>query len=170
MSIPLVNRESKIFDPRDASTSSYGCELLDCSVARRGNDWWMVLAGQPNGYGATDLFSANLPAGSRLSATGWKPLRNAAGELVPLASRDRSEPWDGKGGRHCPSYVEGCARRLSRTCNGLGPRCLPTLRKWFERLSIPNSQKLFSRYLQRQSPDETPTSSCRSASARALWR
>src|SRR5437868_2361617 len=90
MSIPFVSKESKIFDPRDASTPSYGCELLDCSVARRGNDWWMVLAGQPNGHGATDLFSANLPRGSRLSATGWKPLRNAAGELVPLARRDRS--------------------------------------------------------------------------------
>lgn len=67
----------------------------------------MVLAGKPNGHGVTDLFSANLPQGARLSATGWKPLRNAAGQLVPLTRRDRSEPWDGKGGRHCPSYVKG---------------------------------------------------------------
>jgi hypothetical protein len=107
MSESLVIRESKIFDPRDASTPSFGCELLDPSVARRGDGWWMVLAGQPNGHGATDLFGASLPQGASLSATGWKPIRNAAGDLVPLAGRDRSSPWDGKGGRHSPSYVKG---------------------------------------------------------------
>ena len=26
---------------------------------------------------------------------------------MPLAGRGRSEPWDGKGGRHCPSWVKG---------------------------------------------------------------
>jgi hypothetical protein len=107
MSESLVIRESKIFDPRDASTPSFGCELLDPSVARRGDGWWMVLAGQPNGHGATDLFGASLPQGASLSATGWKPIRNAAGDLVPLAGRDRSSPWEGKGGRHSPSYVKG---------------------------------------------------------------
>lgn len=67
----------------------------------------MVLAGQPNGRGSTDLFSANLPPGESLTAVGWKPARNAAGELAPLAGRDTSAGWDGKGGRHCPSYVRG---------------------------------------------------------------
>ncbi len=67
----------------------------------------MVLAGQANGRGSTDLFSANLPRGESLAAAGWKPLRNAAGELEPLAPGNRSAPWDGKGGRHCPSYVTG---------------------------------------------------------------
>ena len=27
--------------------------------------------------------------------------------LTPLAGRSRSHAWDGNGGRHCPSYVEG---------------------------------------------------------------
>lgn len=54
----------------------------------------MILAGQPEGHGATDLFSASLPRGESLSATGWKPIRNAAGELVPPAERGlcRAQP------------------------------------------------------------------------------
>lgn len=100
-------RESKIFDPRDPLTSAFGSDLLDASVARRGDDWWMILAGQPGGDGATDLYSAELPKGAYLSAENWKPLRDAAGELAPLAARRRSALWDGRGGRHCPSYVRG---------------------------------------------------------------
>ena len=99
--------ESKIFDPRDPLTAAYGSDLLDASVTRRGEDWWMVLAGQAGGYGATDLYSASLPHGAALSAAGWKPLRDSAGALMPLQARGRSAPWDGKGGRHCPSYVLG---------------------------------------------------------------
>jgi len=102
-----VLRVSKIFDPRDPSTAAHGSDLLDASVTKRGNGWWMVLAGQSGGYGATDLFSAKLPAGTSLSAAGWKPLRDSTGQLVPLSARDRSAQWDGKGGRHCPSYVKG---------------------------------------------------------------
>jgi hypothetical protein len=100
-------REYKIFDPHDASTAAYGSDLLDASVTKRGEEWWMVLAGQSGGYGATDLFSANLPHGSALSSVGWTPLRDGAGQLAPLCARSRSTPWDGKGGRHCPSYVKG---------------------------------------------------------------
>lgn len=103
----FVTRESKIFDPRDPSSAAYGCELLDASVIQKSDGWWMVLAGQPKGHGATDLFSANLPQGASLSAAGWKPLRNAVGELLPLAGRRRSGLWDGNGGRHCPSCVMG---------------------------------------------------------------
>jgi hypothetical protein len=33
--------------------------------------------------------------------------RDAAGELAPVAERNSSRAWDGKGGRHCPSYVKG---------------------------------------------------------------
>jgi hypothetical protein len=104
---PRVLREWKIFDARDPSAAAYGSDLLDASVVRREEGWWMVLAGQPGGYGATDLFSASLPQGASLSHPGWKPTRNAAGELAPLSGRDASAPWDGKGGRHCPSYVKG---------------------------------------------------------------
>src|SRR3974390_3020478 len=102
-----VLQKSKIFDPRDAATAAYGNDLLDASVTKRGEEWWMVLAGQAGGSGATDLYSAKLPKGAPLSAAGWKPFRDDAGQLVPLSARLKSVPWDGRGGRHCPSYVKG---------------------------------------------------------------
>lgn len=48
-------KEWKIFDPRDPLTPAYGSDLVDASVTKRTEGWWMVLAGQPGGYGATDL-------------------------------------------------------------------------------------------------------------------
>lgn len=102
-----VLKQSKIFDPRDPLTAAYGSELLDASVVKRGGQWWMVVAGQAKGYGATDLYSAELPKGASLSAEGWKPIRDAAGQLTPVSARKRSTSWDGDGGRHCPSYVRG---------------------------------------------------------------
>jgi len=107
MPIHVFRRESKIFDPRDSSTLSYGCELVDPTVKNRNGCWWMALAGQPKGHGSTDLYSATLSSGENLSAEGWKPFRNATGELIPLAGRGKSASWDGKGGRHCPSYATG---------------------------------------------------------------
>ncbi|HKR26936.1 MAG TPA: hypothetical protein VJS11_05760, partial [Acidobacteriaceae bacterium] len=56
-------RETKIFDPRDPATGTAGAELLDATVVRRGDQWWMYLAGQAAGYGAPQLFSASLPPG-----------------------------------------------------------------------------------------------------------
>lgn len=103
----LVRKELKIFDPRDPATAAHGNDLVDASVFKRGEQWWMILAGQSEAQGATDLYSANLPAGSFLSMEGWRPLRNALGELIPIAARKSSAPWDGRGGRHCPSYVRG---------------------------------------------------------------
>src|SRR5580698_5212146 len=50
--------ETKIFDPRD-----------------------------PEGHGATEVYSASLAPGAPLSATGWEIARNPAGELAPLAGR-----------------------------------------------------------------------------------
>ena len=67
----------------------------------------MYLAGQADGYGATDIYSASLPSGAALSAAGWNLTRGPAGELAPLAGRNSSRAWDGNGGRHCPSYVKG---------------------------------------------------------------
>jgi len=99
--------ETKIFDPRDPSSGSRGNELLDASVVRRGDQWWMYLAGQVAGHGATDLFSASLPAGAPLSASGWQASFTDKGELERLAERRLSFSWDGKGGRHCPAYVKG---------------------------------------------------------------
>jgi len=100
-------KESKIFDPRDSLTAAYGSDLVDASVTKRGEHWWMALAGQPGGYGATDLYSAYLPKGAALSASGWTPLLDGAGRLAPLSARNKSARWDGNGGRHCPSYVQG---------------------------------------------------------------
>jgi hypothetical protein len=97
----------KIFDPRDGSTGSGGDELLDCSVVRRNDQWWMYLAGQAHGQGAPDIFSASLGSGASLAAAGWTPTRDAAGRLTAVAGRSLSENWDGNGGRHCPSYVKG---------------------------------------------------------------
>ncbi|HXN47310.1 MAG TPA: hypothetical protein VN893_11755 [Bryobacteraceae bacterium] len=115
----MGNTEVKVFDPRDPSTGLSGAELLDASVAERGGQWWMYLAGQARGYGATELYSASLPSGAPLSATAWKLTCDAAGELVPVSDRTLSRPWDGNGGRHCPSYVRGWD---------------PGKREWVERL------------------------------------
>jgi hypothetical protein len=99
--------EFKILDPRDPASGSGGDELLDASVVKRGGQWWMYLAGQVGGCGATDIYSASLPSGAPLSAAGWRMTRSAGGVLVPVAERGLSSAWDGKGGRHCPSYVRG---------------------------------------------------------------
>jgi len=104
---PIVGAEFKIFDPGDTSTGSGGTELLDASVVQRNQQWWMYLAGQPGGFGTTDIYSASLVTGAPLSATGWKLARGKAGELVPVSGRQRSSAWDGNGGRHCPSYAKG---------------------------------------------------------------
>ena len=99
--------EVKIFDPRDPSSGSGGAELLDGSVAQRDDQWWLYLAGQAHGCGATDIYSASLPSSAPLRATGWKLTRNGTGELQPVSGRSLSRSWDGNGGRHCPSYVKG---------------------------------------------------------------
>jgi hypothetical protein len=102
-----VLRETKIFDPRDAETGSGGAELADATVVKRADRWWMYMAGQAHGYGPTELYSASLPPGAPLSAQGWVLTRDETGELIPLAGRAASRTWDGNGGRHCPSHVNG---------------------------------------------------------------
>lgn len=104
---PAPIRETKIFDPRDPATRTAGAEVLDATVVQRNNQWWMFLAGQAAGYGAPQLYSASLPLGAPLSATGWTLTRTATGEFVPLAPQQVSRAWDGNGGRHCPAYVRG---------------------------------------------------------------
>jgi len=109
MEIPehlLGGKETKLFDPQSDHLGR-GTEVLDASVVRRGDRWWMYLAGQSGGHGATQLFSASLDPGAPLSAHGWKLTRDESGELVPLAGQSASRAWDGSGGRHCPSYVRG---------------------------------------------------------------
>ncbi len=55
------------------------------------------------------MFSASLPAGAPLSAGGWVIAANTddPGRPAALAPKSKSYWWDGKGGRHCPSYVRG---------------------------------------------------------------
>jgi len=105
--LPHLRRKVKIFDPNDASTGLAGAELTDASVVYHNGQWWMFLAGQAAGFGATDLFSASLPSGAGLAARGWNLTRGPKGELTPVAGRTLSEAWDGKGGRHCPVHVKG---------------------------------------------------------------
>jgi hypothetical protein len=102
-----ATNEAKIFDPRDPATGSGGAELSDATVVLRDDQWWMYLAGQAAGYGPTQLYSASLPAGAPLSASGWTLMRDPAGALIPLAGQRLSASWDAKGGRHCPSYIKG---------------------------------------------------------------
>jgi hypothetical protein len=99
-----IRTETKIFDPKD---SPGGTEVLDASVMHRDNQWWMYLAGQAGGYGATQLFSACLAPGCTLSASGWRLTLDDAGRVIPLCGNQKSFAWDGGGGRHCPSYVRG---------------------------------------------------------------
>jgi hypothetical protein len=103
----LRTKEYKIFDPRDGVLAATGDELLDASVVKRDEHWWMCLAGQARGQGTPNLFSAALAKGAPLSATGWEPVRDKAGELQPLATDAQSKPWSLAGGRHCPAYAKG---------------------------------------------------------------
>jgi hypothetical protein len=102
--------ETKIFDPADGFAPRVDVqELTDATLAKRGDRWWMVLAGQARGDAGIELFTASLPAGAPLAATGWAvtPRRDDPTRVDALASRERSRVWDSRGGRHCPSYVRG---------------------------------------------------------------
>ncbi len=83
--------------------------LVDCTVVKRFDRWWMFACGVDKTRWEIDMFSASLPAGAPLSADGWSlavDSNNPAGPAL-LAGKTRSYWWDGKGGRHCPSYVKG---------------------------------------------------------------
>jgi len=103
-------RKTKIFDPADgfAPLADPG-NVTDCTVAKRGRQWWMYAAGTVRGKPGVHLFSASLPEGAPLAATGWRltPESNDASKIGLLARYDASQAWDLKGGRHCPSYVKG---------------------------------------------------------------
>ena len=58
-------KEIKIFDPADGfAPFTDPIELTDSTVAKRGDRWWMYLAGEVSGHEGIQLFSASLPAGS----------------------------------------------------------------------------------------------------------
>lgn len=104
-------KETKIFDPADGygPTLNDPLEVTDASVTKRGSQWWMFLAGQVKDRPAIQLFSASLPEGKELRATGWKltPDPMNPTKVLMLAEQELSKRWDLNGGRHCPSYVRG---------------------------------------------------------------
>ena len=108
--VPAIVAKTKIFDPADGflPLTDPG-NVTDCSVAKRGNQWWMYTAGTVVGSHGIHLFSASLPEGAPLAAAGWRltPDLNNKSRVAMLADQRTSSPWDLKGGRHCPSYVRG---------------------------------------------------------------
>lgn len=83
--------------------------FTDCTAVKRGNQWWMFACGEETASSEINLYSASLTPGVALSAEGWKITPDDADPSRPalLASKTVSSWWDGKGGRHCPSYVRG---------------------------------------------------------------
>jgi hypothetical protein len=103
-------RHTRIFD----AGQGYGpitdlITFTDASVARRAGRWQMFAGGIDKTSGEIQLLSASLPAGSPLSAAGWQITADPGHPERPaiLAGKTLSHSWDGKGGRHCPSYATG---------------------------------------------------------------
>lgn len=101
---------SRIFDAGEGYGSLTGLRtLVDCTVFKRVDRWWMAACGVEYTSPEINMFSASLPAGAPLSAKGWTMIPASQDSTKPalLAGKTRSYSWDGKGGRHCPSYVKG---------------------------------------------------------------
>src|SRR5262245_16182877 len=67
----MPRKETKIFDPADG----YGpltdpLSITDCTVTKRGNRWWMYMGSRVRAKPSIYLFSASLPEGAPLAATG----------------------------------------------------------------------------------------------------
>src|SRR5262245_56893767 len=102
--------ETRVFDPAlGFAPLTNVVELTDATLALRGGRWWMYLAGEALGHEGIRLFSASLPAGAPLAATGWTPTAEPGDptRIALLAASERSAAWDLRGGRHCPCYVRG---------------------------------------------------------------
>ena len=83
--------------------------MVDCTVVRREGRWWMYTCGVETTRWEIDMYSASLADGAPLSAGGWTITADADDPRKPavLAPKTSSYWWDGKGGRHCPSYCKG---------------------------------------------------------------
>jgi len=63
---------TKVFDPASGFAEIANViELTDATLARRGDRWWMYLAGEAVGHEGIRLFSASLAPGAPLAASGW---------------------------------------------------------------------------------------------------
>src|SRR5262245_52063247 len=106
----MFPRETKVFDPREGfAPLANVVELTDSTLALRGDRWWMYLAGEALGHEGIRLFSASLPAGAPLAATGWRVTAEPDDptRVALLAPSETSAAWDLRGGRHCPCYARG---------------------------------------------------------------
>jgi hypothetical protein len=109
--------ETKIFDPADGFEPITDlAEITDATVTKRGDQWWLYAAGQMVGRIETELFGASLLPGEPLGAKGWRLTTQPDNvtRIAPLASQNLSGAWDGRGGRHCPSYVRGWDPRVGK--------------------------------------------------------
>jgi hypothetical protein len=103
-------KETQLFDPADGFGAIKNLSAAtDASVCKRGNRWWMYLAGKVVDLPGIQLFSASLPERETLRAEGWNltTIREDTTRVAQLAPQNASASWDLKGGRHCPSYVRG---------------------------------------------------------------
>jgi hypothetical protein len=106
----LLPRETRVFDPAEGFAPLENVvELTDSTLALRGDRWWMYLAGEALGHEGIRLFSASLPAGAPLAATGWRVTAELEDptRVALLAPSEASAAWDLRGGRHCPCYARG---------------------------------------------------------------
>ena len=92
-----TGKETKIFDPADGfAPLTDPLILTDATLAKRGNRWWMYLAGRAKNRAGIQLFSASLPEGAPLAATGWTLTAddNDKTKIANLAGQDISKAWD----------------------------------------------------------------------------
>lgn len=106
---PRLSGPTKLFD----SDAGFGAitnlaTLTDASVARRGDQWWLFLAGMDRTTRTIRLFSARAPAGAPLESAPWAIVTKPGEPSIaqPLVEGPTAGSWDGTG-LHCPCYVRG---------------------------------------------------------------
>ena len=94
--------------------------LTDSTVVKRGNQWWLYLAGFDQKRRILNLWSASLPAGKPLDSSGWSitTVPNDPQSAIELVAPSEPGSWNGSGGRHCPSYVHGWDPALNGGAGG----------------------------------------------------
>jgi hypothetical protein len=112
----MPGKETRIFDPADGiAPLTDALVLTDPSVVKRGDRWWMYLAGRAMKPGNIELFSASLPEGAPLAATGWAP--TARGDdrtkIADLSEHRNSDLLDAEGRRVDAEWQSG--RRVAGT-------------------------------------------------------